>query len=131
MPHSSDLKLDLESESLKASSVFCLNRVCYIHAILGVGDSKIFVCKEKIIKKKGEGDRERQPLNGVIMIQDHRAKAAVTWAMLGRVRSGFIDILKNKKKQKKTTKKKQPKNKVDNYVVISLLVGYFPCGISL
>ena len=44
-----------------------------------------------------------------IMIQDQRAKGAVTWAMVGgRVNSGFIDMWL------------LDKNKGDNYVVISL-----------
>ena len=32
-------------------------------------------------------------MHGEIMIQDQRAKAAVTWAMVGKVKSGFIDIM--------------------------------------
>ena len=43
-----------------------------------------------------------------IMIQDQRAKEALTWAMVGRVKSGFIDTWLVEK------------NKGDNYVVISL-----------
>ena len=47
-------------------------------------------------------------MHGEIMIQDQRAKAAVIWAMVGRVKSGFIDMWL------------LDKNKGDNYVVISL-----------
>ena len=43
-----------------------------------------------------------------IMIQDQRAKAVVTWAMVGRVKSGFNDTWL------------VDKNKGDNCVVISL-----------
>ena len=42
------------------------------------------------------------------MIQDQRAKAAVNWAMVGRVKIGFIDVWSI------------DKNKGSNYVVISL-----------
>ena len=39
-------------------------------------------------------------MHGEIMIQDQRAKAAVTWAMVGRVTSGFTDTwLLNKAKE--------------------------------
>ena len=38
-------------------------------------------------------------MHGEIMIQDQRAKATVTWAMVGRVKSSFIDMwLVNKNK---------------------------------
>ena len=40
--------------------------------------------------------------------EDQRVKAVVTWAMMGRVKSGFIDT------------RLVDKNKGDNYVVISL-----------
>ena len=50
---------------------------------------------------------ERQQMHGEIMIQDPRAKAAVTQAMVRRVKSLFIDTWL------------VDKNKVDNYVVIS------------
>ena len=43
-----------------------------------------------------------------IVIQNQRAKVAVTWAMVGRVKSGFIDTWL------------VDKNKLNNYVVISL-----------
>ena len=46
-----------------------------------------------------------------IMTQDQRAKTAVTWAMVGRVKGGFIDTWL------------VDKIMGDNYVV-----GYFPCG---
>ena len=42
-------------------------------------------------KKEMEGGREQQPVHGEIMIQDERAKAAVTWTMVGRGKSDFID----------------------------------------
>ena len=58
--------------------------------------------------KKREVGRERQQLHGEIMIQDQRAKAAVTWAMVEGVKSGFLDTWL------------VDKNKGDNYVVISL-----------
>ena len=44
------------------------------------------------MKKEGEVLRERQQMHGEIMIQDHRAKAEVSWAMVGRVKSDFIDM---------------------------------------
>ena len=47
--------------------------------------------REKIVKRDGEEGREWQPMQGEIMIQDQRAKAAVTWAMVRRVKSGFMD----------------------------------------
>ena len=47
-------------------------------------------------------------MHGEIMIQDQRAKVVATWAMVGRVKSGFIDT------------RLVDKNKKDNYVVISL-----------
>ena len=37
-----------------------------------------------------EGGREWQSMHGKIMIQDQRAKAAVIWVMVGRVKSGYI-----------------------------------------
>ena len=61
-----------------------------------------------MIKREEEVGSEWQQIHGEIMIQDQRAKAAVTWAMVGRVKSGFID------------KRLVDKNKRDNYVVISL-----------
>ena len=75
-------------------------------------------CKEKIIKREGEGGRERQPIHGEIMIREQKAKEAVTLAVAGRVKSGFIDMwLVNK-------------NKGDNYVgfFFFTLVGSFPGG---
>ena len=69
-------------------------------------ESKVLTCREKI-KREREGGRERQPVHGEIMMQDQRAKVVVTWAMVGRVKSGFIDTLLVDKK------------KGDNYVVIS------------
>ena len=62
--------------------------------------------QEEDIKKKG--GRERQQMHEEVMIQDQRAKAAVTWAMVGRVESGFIDTWL------------VDKNKGDNFVVIFL-----------
>ena len=47
-------------------------------------------------------------MHGEIMIQDQRAKAAVTWGMVVRVKSVFIDAWL------------VDKNKEDNFVVISL-----------
>ena len=47
-------------------------------------------------------------MHGEIMIQDQRAKGAVTWAIVGRVGSGFIDMWL------------VDKSKGDNYEVISL-----------
>ena len=47
-------------------------------------------------------------MHGEIMIQDQRAKAALIWAMVGGVKSDFID------------RWLVDKNKGDNYVVISL-----------
>ena len=51
-------------------------------------------------------------MRGKIMKQDQRAKAAVTWAMVGRIKSRFIGT------------KLVVKNKGDNFT----LVGYFPCS---
>ena len=46
---------------------------------------------------QGEDNKKRggrqQPMYGEIMIQDQRAKEAVTWAMVGREKSGFIKQL--------------------------------------
>ena len=67
-------------------------RLPYAIVILGVGDSKVLTCGEKIIKR--EGGRGQ----GVVAIAwgdddtGSRAKAAVTWAMVGRMKSGFIDM---------------------------------------
>ena len=83
-------------------------RLHYAIIILGVGDSKILTCREMIVKGEGEGGRERQPMHGEIVIQEQRAKAAVTWAMVGSVQSGFIE------------KWLVAKNEGDNNVVISL-----------
>ena len=41
-------------------------------------------------KKRGGSGSQHQQLHGEIMIQDQRAKTAVTWAIVGRVKSGFI-----------------------------------------
>ena len=41
-----------------------------------------------ITRVRGE---QSQTMHGKIKIQDQRAKAAVTWAVVGRVESGFID----------------------------------------
>ena len=57
--------------------------------ILGIRESKL-TCREKIIKRQ-EGGRQRHPNHEEIMIQDQRAKAAATWAMVRRVKNGFID----------------------------------------
>ena len=65
-------------------------RLHYATVILGIGDSKVLTCREKITKTEEEGGREWQPMHGEIMIQDQRAKAAITWAMMGRVKHGFI-----------------------------------------
>ena len=67
------------------------------------------IFREKIIKREGEVGRARQQMHGEIMIQDQRAKVVVTWAVVGKVKSGFIDTWLG------------DKNKGDNYVVI-------PCG---
>ena len=47
-------------------------------------------------------------MHGKIMIQDQRAKVAVSWAMVRGVKSGFIDMWL------------VDKNKGDNYVVVSI-----------
>ena len=57
-------------------------------------------------KKTGEVGREWQQMHEEIMIQDQKAKAAATWAMVGRIKSGFIDTWL------------VDKTKGDNYVVI-------------
>ena len=55
----------------------------------------------------------------IIMPQDQRANAAMTWAMVGRVKSGFIDMWL------------VDKNKGDNQVGISLwLVTSFMVSMS-
>ena len=46
--------------------------------ILREGESKVLIYREKIKKRKGKVGRERQQMRGEIMIQDLRAKAAVT-----------------------------------------------------
>ena len=58
--------------------------------------------------------RELQQMHEEIMIQDQRTKGVKTWAMVGTVKSSFIDIWL------------VDKNRGNNYVVIS--VGYLPCG---
>ena len=47
--------------------------------ILGVEERKVLACREKLIKREGEGGREWQPMHGEIMIQDQTDKAAVAW----------------------------------------------------
>ena len=42
-------------------------------------------------KRGGRGHGAAQQMHGKIMIQDQRAKAAVTWTMVGRVKRGIID----------------------------------------
>ena len=61
-------------------------------------------------KKRGEGGREWQHMHREIMIQDQRAKAAISWAMVRRVKCGLIII----------NTWSVNKDKGDNYVVISL-----------
>ena len=58
----------------------------YAIVILGIRESKVLTCRENIhvIKREGEGGRERQQMHGKIMIQDQRAKAAVNWSMVGK-----------------------------------------------
>ena len=67
-------------------------RLHYVIVILGVGDSNLLTCREKIYKREGVGGREQQQMHGEIMIQDQRAKTAVTWAIVGRVKSGLINM---------------------------------------
>ena len=74
-------------------------RLHYAILILGVGDGKVLTCREKIIKRKGDGGREQLPMHGEIMIHDQRAKVEVTWAKMGMVKSGFIDTWLVEKKQ--------------------------------
>ena len=69
--------------------------------ILRVGDSKVLICREKIIKREGGVGREQHQMHGEIMVQ-------VTWAMVGRVKSGFMVMCL------------VDKNKGDNYMAISL-----------
>ena len=57
--------------------------------ILRVGENKVLINRERIIKREEEVGRE---WHEEIMIQDQRAKAAVTWAMVGSVKSDFLDI---------------------------------------
>ena len=61
------------------------------------------IYREKIIKRI-----KKKQMYGKIMLQDQKAKAAVAWANVGRVKSGFINIWLG------------DKNKGVNYVVISL-----------
>ena len=42
--------------------------------------------REKVIKREGKVSREHQQTHGEIMIPDQRAKVAVTWAIVGRVK---------------------------------------------
>ena len=42
-------------------------------------------------KKRGGSGHRAAAMNGEIMIQDQGAKAAVTWAMVERVKSCFTD----------------------------------------
>ena len=66
-------------------------RLHYAIGILGIGDSKVLTCWEKIIKSQTEG--EEQPMHWEIMIQDQRAEASVTLAMVRRVKSDFRDMV--------------------------------------
>ena len=59
-------------------------------------------------KKRGGRRQGPQPVHREIMMQDQRAKAGVAWAMVRRVKSGFIDMWL------------VDKNKGDHYVIISL-----------
>ena len=61
-------------------------------SILRVRESKVLICREKIIKREKEVGRERQQMHGEIMIQNHRAKVAITWAIVEKIKSGFIDM---------------------------------------
>ena len=58
-------------------------------------------------------------MHGEIMLQDQRAKVALTWAMVEKLRSGFIDMWL------------VYKNKGGNYVVISLVVPYVMASTNL
>ena len=58
--------------------------------LLGVGESKILTSREKIINREGEGAKGWQQMHGEIMIQNQRAKTAVTWSIVRRVKNGFI-----------------------------------------
>ena len=71
--------------------------------------------REKMIKREGKEGREQQQMHREIMIQDQRAKAAVIWAMVGRVKSVYRHVVVDK-------------NKGDNYVVIGLVTSLVvPC----
>ena len=59
-------------------------------------------------KRGGRGQGAVQKMHGEIMIQDQRAKAAIIWTTVGRVKIGFKDTWL------------VDKNKGDNHVVISL-----------
>ena len=39
----------------------------------------------------GKARELQQMLGGIMIVQDQRVKEVVTWAMVGRVKSGFID----------------------------------------
>ena len=83
---------------LKCLKYICVGHLGYrilyaiVHVIIGVGESKVLTYREEIIKKEEEGGRERQPSYRKIITQDRRAKAAVIWEMLGRVKTVFIDM---------------------------------------
>ena len=71
----------------------CLKCIGVGHPLLchiRVGESKVSIYRKRIIKR-GKVGRERQQMHEEITIQDQRAKVAVTLAMVGRVKSGFID----------------------------------------
>ena len=63
------------------------------------------IYKEKINKKRGGGGGSKEGV--AANVWDKRGKEAVTWAMVGRVKSGFTDTWL------------VDKSKGENYVVIS------------
>ena len=83
-------------------------RLHYAIVILGVGQSKVLTAARRLKKREGEGSREHRPMHGEIMIQDQIANAVVTWTMVRRIKSGFMDTWL------------VDKNKGDNYAIISL-----------
>ena len=82
----------------------------------GRGEQSIDIQGEDNKKRGGSGQGAAANARG-----DHdtglKNQSAVTWTMMGMVKSGFIMDMWL-----------VDKNEGDNYVIIFTLVGYFPCG---
>ena len=61
-------------------------RLQYAIVNLRIGENKVLTCREKIIKREGEGGRERAANTWGDHDTDQRAKAVVTLAIVGKRR---------------------------------------------